>query len=247
MAMASVAARADVLVCISEATRQDVERFYPGTKGRTRVIYNGIDPAVFYPLNETDLAAGRVHLSTALGIEDEFLLFAGTLEPRKNLANTLKAFAHLKRTGRFNGKLVVAGMKGWLDGAASGLVGDLGIARDVVFLGYLTDTELRYLYNLCAVFVFPSFYEGFGFPVVEAMACGAVVVTSNVSSCGEVAGDGALTVDPASHLAIAEAIGQGVEDTVLRRQLKEKALVRAAGFFLKRTVTETALLHETFG
>jgi len=118
------------------------------------------------------------------------------------------------------------------------------IERDVIFPGYLTDAELRYLYNLTDAFLYPSFYEGFGFPVVEAMACGASVVTSNVSSCGEVAGDGALTVDPSSPEAIVDAVTRILADDALRLELREKAMARAREFSFEKNARETLAVYQ---
>ncbi len=109
----------------------------------------------------------------------------------------------------------------------------------IIFLGYLSDTELRYFYNNAEVFVFPSFYEGFGFPIVEAFCCGAPVVTSNVSSCPEIAQEAALITDPYKPSDIAEAIERILEDSKFRRSLREKGFVRSADFSFRKMAKET--------
>ena len=120
----------------------------------------------------------------------------------------------------------------------------LPIKEDCVFLGYLRDTELSCLYNTAQVFAFPSFYEGFGFPIVEAMSCGAVVVTSNVSSCPEVAGEGAFLVDPSMPESIAMGLRSVLEEGPFRTRLREKALERAKLFSFRNTAEQTLEVYE---
>jgi len=122
------------------------------------------------------------------GIQEPFILFVGTIEPRKNLENLIRAVALLKNKKKFSGKLIVVGMPGWMGEGVAEMIERLGLRKGVVFLGYLKDTMLRYLYNLAEVFVFPSYYEGFGFPPLEALLAGTPVVTSCNSSLSEVVG-----------------------------------------------------------
>ncbi|MBF0532947.1 MAG: glycosyltransferase family 4 protein [Candidatus Omnitrophica bacterium] len=227
--MDSIVGRADQFICISRSTAADLEKYYPSTRGKTVIVYNGIDSRIFYPISDDERSAGRDWLKK-VGILPPFLLFVGTLEPRKNLKNIFQAFAAVKRQGYFSGQLVVAGMKGWM---SEGLRDDLrrmGLEKDVVFLGFVSDENLRWLYNLTQVFLYPSFYEGFGYPVVEAMACGAAIVTSNVSSCAEIAATAALTVDPAIWEDMARAIRRILEDEEMTMSLRAAALRRAAEF-----------------
>ena len=178
------------------------------------------------------------------GIERPFILFVGTLEPRKNLPNLIRAYHLLKAQKRFTGKLVVAGMKGWLTEELFALLKELRLEKEVRWLGFVSNQALRYLYNTTAVFVFPSFYEGFGFPLVEAFSCGAAVVTSNVSSCPEVAGDAALQVDPSHPEEIALAIQRILNDPVLKKDLQEKALRRPREFSFRKTAEQTLAVYE---
>ncbi len=138
----------------------------------------------------------------------------------------------------------MVGMPGWKGEGLAGLIEHLGIKDDVIFLGFVSNDELRILYNLTEGFVFPSFYEGFGYPILEAFNCGAAVVTSNVSSCPELAADAALTVDPADSEAIARAVGRVLQDHGLKNALKHRAFARAQGFDNKETARKTLRIYE---
>ena len=135
-------------------------------------------------------------------------------------------------------------MQGWLHEDLVALIEDLDLKDDIVFLGYVLDEKLRYLYCKAEVFAFPSFYEGFGFPIVEAFSCGAPVVTSNVSSCPEVAGDAALMTDPDDPKAIAQAISRILDDHDLGMALREKGFQRADYLNFDKTAGETLKVYE---
>ena len=121
---------------------------------------------------------------------------------------------------------------------------NVGIKDEVIFRGFVSNDELRVFYNLAEVFVFPSFYEGFGYPILEAFSCGAAVVTSNVSSCPELAADAALTVDPADPQAIAQAVGRILQDRGLKNILRQRALARAQEFDNLETARKTLRVYE---
>ena len=137
----------------------------------------------------------------------------------------------------------IVGMKGWMGKDIGVLINKLGLTRSVTVLGFVTDQQLRHFYNKTEVFVFPSLYEGFGFPIVEAFSCGAAVVTSNVSSCPEIAGDAALTVNPKDPGEIADAIHSVISDSQLKEQLKRRGLKRAEDFDFKKTAEETLKVY----
>jgi len=155
----------------------------------------------------------------------------------------MHAFHKLRIEEKFTGKLVIAGMKGWLNEDIDALVEKLELTKHIAFLGYLSDRKLCYFYNKAEVFAFPSFYEGFGFPIVEAFCCQVPVVTSNVSSCPEIAGDAALTVDPNSPNDIAEAIAKILNDSELRQTLVERGIKRAEDFDFRKTAQETLSVY----
>ncbi|MDO8675071.1 MAG: glycosyltransferase family 1 protein [Candidatus Omnitrophota bacterium] len=240
--MKDVVGRADKIICCSQTTRDDLHRFFKVDAARTCVIYQGVDRTVFFPLapDEEEYAEGVLK---GLGVTQPFILFVGTIEPRKNLSNLLEAFAGLKAKKKFSGKLVIVGTKGWMMDPLADTLNHKGLSNEVVFLGYVTDEQLRVLYHKTEVFVFPSLYEGFGFPIVEAFACGAAVVASNTSSCAEVAGDSALTVAPQPQ-DIAAGILRVIEDPSLKASLKAKGLQRADQFSFDATARRTLDVYQ---
>ena len=235
--------RAARIICSSRSTQNDVNRYFPEAKNKTCCIYQGVDTNIFYPLPQWEVASSW-EKAREKGVAGPFILFVGTIEPRKNLKGLLEAFARLKQKKVFDGNLVVIGMAGWKGEGVTGLIEHLGIKDNVIFPGFASNDELRVFYNLAEVFVFPSFYEGFGYPILEAFSCGAAVVTSNVSSCPELAADAALTVDPVDPQAIAQAMERILQDPGLKIALKHKALARAQGFDNKETARKTLRVYE---
>jgi glycosyltransferase involved in cell wall biosynthesis len=235
--------KADHIICVSSNTQEDFHRFFDFPQEKTSVIYNGVDHNIFYALDMSQKEAAKALLAQK-GIKEPFILFTGTLEPRKNLANLAEAFAGLHQKGKFKGKLVVVGRQGWMHQPTEELIDRLKIREEMIHLGYVSDEDLRCLYNLAEVFVLPSLYEGFGFPIVEAFCCGAAAVVSNNSSCGEIAADAALTINPQSVLEIKQAIEKILEDKNLNQQLRQKALKRAQDFSFMKTAQETQKVYE---
>ena len=229
---------AQKIICCSQNTIDDLKKYFSVDESKLALVYQGVDQKAFYPIDITEAAHARETLQ-AKGIHQPYLLSVGTIEPRKNLEGILRAFALLKERKKFNRQLVVAGMKGWLTDHLDHVLEELPIKDDVVFVGYLKNEELRQLYNFAEVFVFPSFYEGFGFPIIESFCCGTPVVTSNVSSCPEIAQDGALIVDPHDPEAIARAIAQIIEDQHLQERLVARGLEIGASFDERRTAQAT--------
>jgi glycosyltransferase involved in cell wall biosynthesis len=224
----------------------DLCRYFPAAANKVCMVYQGVDKEIFFPLNEQQRQEAVVVLRRK-GIPERFVLFVGTIEPRKNLQNLLLAFAEIKSRQRYPGKLVVVGMKGWMVEGLKGAIAKLNLQEDVIFPGYVTDEDLRLYYNLADVFVFPSFYEGFGFPIVEAFSCGAPVITSNVSSCPEIAAEGALLSDPYNPKEIEEGILRVVEDPSLRESLRDKGRRRAGDFSFRKMAEETLAVYRGFG
>ncbi|MGE4357862.1 MAG: glycosyltransferase family 4 protein, partial [Candidatus Omnitrophota bacterium] len=165
------------------------------------------------------------------GIKDKFILFVGTIEPRKNLKNLILAFDKLKK--EITHQLVIVGMKGWGTEEIFSLVESLNLKDKVIFTGYLPQRGINFFYNLCDCFVYPSFYEGFGLPIVEAMQAGCAVITSNTSSCGEIGKNAGILVEPDSLDSLASAIFKVVSDRGLNCKLRESALRRAKDFSWK--------------
>jgi len=235
--------KADKIICVSKSTMADLKRHFNVHPSKMRLVYQGIDRDVFYPLDPPEKNKAR-EVVRIKGIEDPFILFVGTIEPRKNLAGLVNAFAMLKNKKSFTGKLVVIGMKGWMEGPVFDLIEQQKLKDDIIFLGYLSSQELCYFYNVAEVFVFPSFYEGFGFPIVEAFSCGTPVVTSNISSCPEVAQDAALIVEPHKPEDIAQAIERILEDKEFKRALQQKGFHRALDFSFVNTAKNTLRVYE---
>ena len=170
----------------------------------------------------------------------QFILFAGKVEPRKNIIGVIRAFATLKKQPEFkNLFLVMAGADGWLSDETHQEAENSRLAGFVRFIGQISDEERKYYYNLASVFVYPSFFEGFGFPPLEAMACGCPVIVSNNSSLPEVAGDAGILVDPYSVTQLAGSVQMILTDKELRGELIKKGLKRAKQFSWETTARKT--------
>jgi len=241
--MRDIAVKADHIICISENTRQDLHNFLNIPLEKTCVVYNGVDHHLFYPLSSQERLDAANQIKEH-GIDKPYILYVGTIEPRKNLAGLLESFALLKSKKIFHGQLVVAGMQGWMVENIEGLVKKLGIQTDVIFTGFVSDEQLRRLYNMAELFVFPSFYEGFGFPILEAFCCGAAVITSKTSSCVEIASDAAILTDPSDPKVIASAMAQVLTDKNLKGSLRKAGLKRVEEFSFERMARETLAVYQ---
>jgi len=231
------------VICSSKNTRADLHNHFDIEESKTCSIDQGIDQKVFYKIEGEEKVRAKKRIKE-LGIQDPFILTVGTIEPRKNLKGTLEAFAILKSRKIFDGKLVVVGMKGWKTEDIMNFVEKLGLSDEIIFPGFVSNDELRYLYNLSEVFMFPSLYEGFGYPIVEAFGCGAAVVTSNVSSCVEVAGEAGLTVDPKNIEQIVEAVELLLKDIEMKDQFVQKGLMRVERYNNLKTAQETLRVYK---
>jgi len=238
------ARRATTVIADSAATKADLIRAY-GVDGRKiQVIHLGRDETLVPVRDAQILAEVRVRH----GIAAHYMLYVGTLQPRKNLARLIEAFARAAAAPAFAGlQLVLAGKKGWLYDDLFAQVERMGLTGRVLFPGYVEDADLPALLSGALAFVFPSLYEGFGIPVLEAGACGVPVITSNTSSLPEVAGDpsagsgeaAALLVDPHDVDAIAEAMNRLVTDEALRAELSRRGLANVQRFSWEKCARET--------
>jgi glycosyltransferase involved in cell wall biosynthesis len=218
------------IIADSRATAQDLTRFYNIPAGKITVIYPGRDET----LTRIDPAPVRAKY----GLPENYLLHVGTLQPRKNLIRLIEA---VTRHPSPVTSLVLAGRAGWL----SAPIGALAKERGVRLLDYAPDEDLAGLYSGAAAFVFPSLYEGFGFPVLEALACGTPVICSNTSSLPEVAGDAALLVDPLDIHALASAIDRVLNDAELRSTLRARGLEQIEKFSWGKAARETLAVLES--
>jgi glycosyltransferase involved in cell wall biosynthesis len=172
----------------------------------------------------------RKAVRSRYGLPDQFILGVGTLEPRKNFPHLISAYADLRRRTGMPHRLVIAGREGWMYEPIYDRVRQERVENTVQFLGYVADEDLPVLYNLAAVMAYPSLYEGFGIPPLEAMACGTPVVCSNLSSLPETVGDAALMVEPHDVSALSSALERVLEDDPLRQTLRVRGQAQAGRF-----------------
>jgi len=235
--------RADFLLADSESTRRDLVELLGVPPDRVQVIYGGVD-AMFAPVEDAE-ALRRAREKYARG--RPFILAVGTLEPRKNYPTLIRAFARARQAARLPHALVIVGRKGWVYEPIFAAVDDLGLHDEVIFPGFVPDEELPALYNAADVLVTPSFYEGFGLPALEAMACGTPVIVSDVSSLPEVVGEAGVRIDPRDEAGLAEAIVRVVGDSALRAGLREAGLRRAREFTWDRAARELLGVYARLG
>lgn len=235
--------KADRIICYSQSTINDLKLFYRIKDDKVSLIYVGIDRDVFYPIREEEKESAKAVLRQ-FGIKDKFILFVGTIEPRKNIGNLILAFNKLKKQNKIEHKLVVIGMKGWLYEKIFELYNKSEFKDDIIFLDYQPNNTLRNFYNLASVFVYPSFYEGFGFPILEAYSCAAPVVTSNISSCREIGEGAALLIDPNSVDDLSEKILRILDDNRLSDELRQKGLEKSKMFSWEATAKKTLDIYK---
>jgi glycosyltransferase involved in cell wall biosynthesis len=251
--------RATHVLADSAATKNDLIELFGTSPQKVTVILGGVESR-FAPVTDPDLLAA-VRRKYALGA-GPFILSIGTLQPRKNYARLIQAFADLRlpiadcrlpdhRSPITNHQspitalqLVIVGGKGWLYTDIFAQVKRLGLENAALFPGFVDDADLPALYSAAAVFAYPSLYEGFGLPVLEAMACGAPVVTSNVSSLPEVAGDAALMVTPTDVTALGAALHRVLTDAALRQQMTARGLAQASKFTWENAARQLLAVYE---
>ena len=226
------ARRATRIMTVSESSKRDILRFVDVKPDKIDVIYNAFDERFGVEPREEDVVRVRERYQ----LHDEFVLYAGNVKPHKNLERLIEAFELVRKRGLDHLKLVLIGDEISKYAGLRRAVHQHQLHKYVRFLGYLPEETLAVMYRLAGVFVFPSLYEGFGLPPLEAMASGTPVVTSNVSSLPEVAGDAAVLVDPYLPQAIADGIHTVLTDETLRRSLRQKGLARAAQFSWEQSV-----------
>ena len=235
--------QASSIVTVSNSARRDLLRLHGVAPDRVAVVHEAASPA-FRPIADREWLE---NVRARYALPRQFMLYVGTIEPRKNLSRLMSAFADARKAG-IPHHLVCVGPYGWSSRNLAGHIERLGIQDVVHFTGYVPFEHLPAIYNLGEFFAFPSLYEGFGLPVVEAMACGIPVLTSTTSSLGEIAGDAAETIDPADTDAIANAIVRLASDQDLRRDRAERGLRRARSFSWAQTARDMlAVYHRAAG
>ena len=233
----------DHIIAVSESTKRDTIRLLGAPEHKITVIYESADP-IYRPVNDREILK---QTKTKYHITGDFILFVSTIEPRKNLPTLLKAYGQLLDSYKADVRLAVVGRRGWLSEEVFTLVEKLKLTNDILFLGRVPVEDLLHLYNAAQLLVQPSFYEGFGLPPLEAMACGTPVVVSNVSSLPEVVGDAGLLVDPENASEITVAIWRVLTDEALRAELIAKGLKRAHCFSWEKTARQTLELYRRVG
>ena len=230
--------RADRVITISESTRQDVIDLCGVAPERVTPILLAADER-FTPASPEAVAAFRERH----GLPERYILYMGTLEPRKNVETLVKAYARLREQGSDDHILVLAGGKGWQYDSIFEQVRALGLTDSVRFPGFVPADEQALWYSSATVFAFPSRYEGFGLPLLEAMACGTPVVSSWASSLPEVVGDAGLLVDPSDADGLCGALRTLMEDEPQRQAFAAAGLVRARTFSWQRMASETVQVY----
>lgn len=219
--------RADKIIAVSNFSKNEIIKYFSVPENKIEVVYNAVDRKIY----NCDISSSDIDKAKAkYKIENDYFLYLGTLEPRKNIDKLIKGYAKFIRTHIDYPKLVVAGKKGWLYNSIFDTVKEQNVVNDVIFTDYLPAEEAPLLMRGAIAFCFPSLYEGFGMPPLEAMACGTPVLTSNCSSLPEVVGECAVTVNPLSIDEICSGLELLFSDEKLRKRLSEKGLKRASEF-----------------
>jgi glycosyltransferase involved in cell wall biosynthesis len=232
--------RAAMIIANSNSTKQDAIELAGIPANNIRTVYPCIDERFSNVVHDEDIQSFRQAHGLAMG----YLLYLGTLEPRKNITTLIEAYAQLRAIYGREEKLVLAGGKGWLYDSIFCKVQELGLESEVIFPGFVSDTEQLLWYHSASVFVYPSLYEGFGMPVTEALACGVPVVTTNVSSLPEAGATLALMVDPHDTKAMAGAIYQALTDEALHQRCRTQATTVAQQFSVRTMAEQTIAVYE---
>lgn len=229
---------ADALIADSESTRQDAIRFTGVSPQKISTVLLGVTPE-FRPLNDAQRLA---QVRRKYNLPKHYLLYVGLIEPRKNVPALLQAFARIAPQIPDH-SLVIAGRPGWHYDQFLQQYRQIGLQNRLHFTGYVAQEDLPAVYNMADCFVYPSTYEGFGLPVLEAMACGAPVITTNVSSMPEIVADAGILLPPQDVPGLAQAILRLIHSPQERRLLSEKGLQRAASFTWERTAAQTLAVY----
>jgi len=222
------ALEADKIIAVSDSTKDDLIDWYGIRPEKIEVIYSGVQEEF-----------KKLEIKGRYNLPDKFILYFGTIEPRKNLVGLIKSYEIFREKSDSDFKLVIAGSRGWLDKKIFFAVEKSRFSKDIIFTGFVAAEDKVYLYNLASLFVYPSFFEGFGFPPLEAMACGTPVICSNTSCFPEVSGEAALMVDPYNFSEIAWAIGEVLSDSNLAQSLINKGAENIKKFSWDRCAQET--------
>jgi len=236
------ARRAAEIITVSEYSRQDICATYGIAPERITVTPEAV-AAQFAPITS---ASELQNVRRKYGIERDYLLALGSIQPRKNLVRLIEAYAYLREShpSRELPLLVIAGKRAWLENEVFRVAKTSAASRDVIFTGYVPDSELPALYSGALCFIYPSYFEGFGLPPLEAMKCGTPVIAGNRTSLPEVIGDAGILIDPYDQKDLASAIANLIFNKELRRDLSARGLVRARAFNWRTTAKLTLQVYQ---
>jgi len=238
-AIRSSVRRADALIAISESTRQDSIRLLGVSPQKIFTTQLGITDE-FRVVKDNELLAS---VREKYDLPEEFVLYVGLVEPRKNIPFLIRAYKSLADEG-IKHNLVIVGRIGWMYQEVFKQIEELGLEGRVQFTGYLPQDDLPMVYNLASLFVYPTKYEGFGLPALEAMACGTPVVTTAISSLPEIVGDAGMLIPPGDEQALASAMAEVLHDSTLFNQLRTRGLQRSEHFTWERTAQQTLKVYQ---
>ena len=240
-----MAKKADKIIAVSRSLKEDLKQFLAVPEEKSEVVYSGLDQRFF-----EEPATNSHKILSKYGIDKKYILFLGTLEPSKNIVRLLESFAKLKQIlkkqhgGKFEYQLVLAGKRGWLSNEYHQLAKDLGIAKDIVFTGYVVGDELVPLLKNATFFVMPSLYEGFGMTALEAFATKTPAILSRVASLPEIAEEAAYFINPLDKDELVAAMLTFIEDASLRQAYRAKGLEQAKKFDWEQTAKKTLELYQ---
>jgi glycosyltransferase involved in cell wall biosynthesis len=229
----------DHIIAVSKSTRRDTVEHLGVAEDKITVVYEAANP-IFRPI---DRAHAQQQVHDQYGVDGPFILFVSTIEPRKNVPTLVRALWQLMECYKEDMHLVLAGGKGWLFEDAFAIVEELQMDDRVHFVGRVSSEDLLYLYNAAEMLAHPAFYEGFGLPPLEAMACGLPVIVSNVASLPEVVGDAGILIDPHDVDELTVAMWRVLNDGDLNREMREKGLRQAGRFSWERAARETLEIY----
>ncbi|PKO14170.1 MAG: glycosyltransferase family 1 protein [Chloroflexi bacterium HGW-Chloroflexi-10] len=230
---------ADKIIAISDSTKKDLLRILKGDPLKIVTVPLAVDPS-FHKIG-TDHQLSSVRQKYQL--PEKFILFVGLIEPRKNVGLLIRSFAAFRKENNDETHLVIAGRWGWESEAILNLVKNLKLSEFVHFPGYIEQIDMPYIYNLATLFIYPSIYEGFGLPVLEAMASGTPVITSNISSMPEFVGDAGVLIEPDNQDDLTSAIHHLLIHDEFRKEMSEKAILQAKQYTWTNTATKTMKIY----
>ena len=235
--------RADQIITISESSKNELIEILKVPENKIHIVQPGIDFQKFNTKNSE--VTKNVILKYSL--PEDYILYLGTLEPRKNISSIIRAYGSLRNNNKITEKLVIAGKKGWLFSEIFDLIKSLDLENEVILTDYVDESDKPAIYQNAKLFVFPSLYEGFGMPILEAMAAGIPVITSNTSAMPEVVGDAAILVNPLSIEEISEAMLELMNNDKLSNELISKGFDQCKKFTWSNSANKLVEIYKKYG